>query len=526
MEQTNSERMKPPSLSSFTCAKPRFKSRELQGDKHAPLQATNTSRLPFFAPKATTASERVMQNVDLFVLIAEKVTDTSALLNLFEACETARDAVEQLPKLMMVVLLNTLPLEIQQIVIAILALESAKLNDSAERARFINRYLSHSDQPVPMSSDPIKAFVELRDIAAAAETFTPLYISACMENLDRIEAARLTRNPPNLPFEYDWGTRPCWRWDGDEARRLPDDWRFAPPIDEARRAYLHHLTKTLYPWRFPAHAIEIYRVRRAFWRFELFCRLFPEQPTMNTGNNVELNEDRRNYLARLQIWECEELASVVPFLFKILERIYDPAVLRNQVNHDRRARLQWESFLAQDSAKGPRCSDEPSDWHREHDRELELRSAKDGWRLSRIGSRDNFYYAAELSHQKWLSHLVSKGLRHILASHQRYTHDHGKVFSRHYPSQRYEPSQFYNAPIETLLKWYQNSGGQEPFEDYALRTATSPHFRQWKDLPGAHLPSCCWDLKRCNSTANDRVDRPSLRDVGFVFWDARSKKES
>lgn len=192
--------MKPPSLSSFTCAKPRSRSPHLQGDERAPLPDTNTSRLPSFAKKATTASQRVLRNVDLFVLIAEKITNTSALLDLFEACETARQAVEQWPKTMMVVLLNTLPLEIHQMAFAILALKSVKLSNSAERARFINSYLSHSDQPAPMLSDPIRAFVELRDIAAAVETFTPLYINTCMENLETIEAERLASNPPYLPL--------------------------------------------------------------------------------------------------------------------------------------------------------------------------------------------------------------------------------------------------------------------------------------------------------------------------------------
>lgn len=54
---------------------------------------------------------------------------------------------------------------------------------------------------------------------------------------------------------------------------------------------------------------------------------------MKMGNGIEMKHDRRLYLAKLQVWECRELASVVPFLFRILERIYDPPVFRNESNH-------------------------------------------------------------------------------------------------------------------------------------------------------------------------------------------------
>lgn len=111
----------------------------------------------------------------------------------------------------------------------------------------------------------------------------------------------------------------------------------------------------------------------------------------------------------------------------------------------------------------------------------------------------------------------------MLASHQQYMLDHGEVFSRYYPSQRYEPSQFYNAPIETLLKWIHPPNAWVPCGDYALRDATTKHLRQWKDLPEAHLPSCCWDLKRSGSSVYDSL---MLREVGYVFWDARNKTES
>lgn len=518
--------MKPITPSSFTCAKTRFRSPQIPTHERAPPLDANALRTPFSAQE--TASQRVFGNVDLFVLIAEQITVTSTLLHLFEAFETTWQAVEQMPKLILTALLNTLHLEIRQIAVAMLALESMKLSNSAERENFINTYLGHSDETLPELFNPVKAFVELRDIATAVETFEPLYVNACLDTLKEIEAARLARRPQCLPLQYD-RCKPCWRWDGDEAKELSHDWERDPTGDRARRVYLRHLANTPFPWRFPAHPIEMYRIKRAFWRFELFCRLFPEKPTMDTGNDVELNGDRRIYLARLQKWECEEVTSVVPFLFRVLERIYDPAVFRNQANHVKRSRLQWKSFLTQAPMKRLRGMDEePSAWQNECAWEYEIKFAAHGGReecsrLGYAGPDGNILngLAAELSQQKWLAHQVSRGLRHILACHQQFMHDQGKVFSRHYPSQRYEPSQMYNAPVEALLRWHYRPWGQMEVEDHRLEEIITKHLRQWEDMPEAHVPSCCWTL-RVSDRYFSRYDDLSLREVGYIFWDARN----
>ena len=117
------------------------------------------------------------------------------------------------------------------------------------------------------------------------------------------------------------------------------------------------------PWRLPAHLIETYRIKRSFWGFELFCQLFPKVPTMETGNDFELSQDRKVYLARLQQWECEAVASIVPFLFRLLERISDPADFRNQANHLKISQWQWNSFLSQAMAEETICiNEELSPW--------------------------------------------------------------------------------------------------------------------------------------------------------------------
>ena len=288
--------------------------------------------------------DTVIGSMELVVLIAEQTTDTLTFLDLLEAWETGRQIVKQMPVSMISALLNLLPLEIRQLAIAILALESIKVKHTAERESFINTYLGHSDEPLPILSDPVKAFFHIKAIVAAVETFEQLYIDSCKRDLEKIHSLTLASLPRYLPYKYHPVLRPCWRW--EELTVMSYNL-----VDPGELANLQHLATLPNPWRLPAHPIETYRIKRAFWRFELFCRIFPEVPSMEAGNDVELDQDRKIYLARLQQWECEEVASVVPFLFRLLERIYDPSVLCNQANHLKRSQLQWNSFLSQAPAE-------------------------------------------------------------------------------------------------------------------------------------------------------------------------------
>ena len=488
--------------------------------------ATESPKLPSSVQQTATASQRVFRDIDLFMLIAEKITNTTTLLKFFEVCETGRQAVEQMSNIIITALLTTLPLEIRQIAIAILALQLVKLSNSAERTRFITTYLCHSDEPVPKLSSPIWAFVQLKEIIGAVETFTPLYITACMDELGKLEAVRLATYPPwPLPDDMLF-----WKLDGDELlNNLPHDWD-DPPVSKFVLQYLQYNSNSPYPWQLPAHPIETYRIQRALWRFELFCRLFPEKPTMKMGNGIEMKHDRRLYLAKLQVWECRELASVVPFLFRILERIYDPPVFRNESNHLTRSRFQWKSFLAQAPKRSIDNFSKQTSWQNEYNWERALRFPVHGgreeyFRLGCAGPESNqlFDRVAELSQQKWLAHQVSEGLGHVFACHRQYLRDKGEVIPARYPIQRYEPSLLYNATAEAFSRWKYGPNGELDVDDWNLEDSVTQHVRQWEDMPQAHLPSHSWVLRSAYLTPRDAL---RLRAVGYVFWDARDEEET
>ena len=516
--------MKPIRPSSLPCAKSQATSQIASTDEAAPQLDTKSSKLPSSVQPTATAVQRVFRDINLIVLIAEKITDTITLFEFLEVCETGRQALQQMPNVIITALLNTLPLELRQNAIAILALQLFKLSNSPERTRFVTRYLGHSDEPIPKLPNPLWAFVQLKEIATAVETFTPLYIAACMDEFGKLEAARLATYPPWPPLD----DMPFWKLDVDEVlNNLPFDSN-DPAVSKSVLSYLQHNSNSPYPWHYPAHSIEKYRIQRAFWRFELFCRLFPEKPTMEKGNNIELMHNRRLYLARLQVWECRELASVVPFLFRILERIYDPPVFRNETNHITRSRFQWRSFLAQAPKRSIDNFSKQTSWQNERNWERALRFPVHGgqeryFRLGSTGPDGNHLSerVAELSQQKWLAHQVSEGLGHIFACHRQYLHDKGDVIPGRYPIQHYEPSLLYNAPAEAFSRWKHGPNGDVDLNDFILEGAVTHHVRQWADMPQAHMPSHSWRLRSPYLTPPNAL---RLRAVGYVFWDARNKR--
>ena len=521
--------MEPVRLSSFVCAKPRPKSPQAPNSKRLPPRAGKTPRLPVSVHQ--TASQAVIGNMDLFVLIAEQTTDTGTLLHLLEACETGRQVVKQMPVSMITALLDLLPLEIRQMAVAILALESIKLNDSAERETFVNTYLGHSDEPLPILSDPVKAFFQVRDIVAEVSTFEPLYVDSCKRNLDKIQTLTVARLPPHLPCQYRDVPRPSWRWDGENLTEISSKSEWDP---SGERANLGHRAATPNLFRLPTHPHETYRIKRSFWRFELFYRLFPEVPTRETGNDIELNQDRNAFLARLQQWECAEVASIVPFLFRLLEPIYHPGIFHNHAIHLKRSQLQWNSFLPQAPAEETiRFKGEPSARLNAESRRKKLSFAscvgKEWDECSRldfpgldgtmVGER-----ATKRSQQKWLARQVSRGLGHVFACHQQFIHDEGKVFSNPYQIPRYEPSQFHQAPAEAFMRWHYKPYREIELEDRRLKAAVAKHSRKWTDTPEAHVPSTCWPLIRREHWFVPE-DRLHLVDTGFIFWCSRTRDE-
>lgn len=183
------------------------------------------------------AGKAVFQIPKIMMLIAGHTTEPTSLLSLLQVCEAQGHILDHWPLLPLVdAILDTLPSEFRQIAVAILALHGKDIQDSDRRTRFIETYLGHTDdEPLPEFLELHTAFVQLRTVVQAVETFTPLYVQACMQKLDHIEAVRV-HGPKNIcpehgilsvgvrimprPYRYHW------RWAGDyritEREEYPD----------------------------------------------------------------------------------------------------------------------------------------------------------------------------------------------------------------------------------------------------------------------------------------------------------------
>ena len=458
--------------------------------------------------------------------IAVSLTDSASLLKLLQVYEAEGLIFEhQSLSALTDALLNTLPLEFRQIAVGILTIYALDFSDSRLRASFIEYNLSHLDADLlPLYGT---SFTELRAVMEAVETFSPLYIQDCMEKLDHIEAVRL-KSPMNESNKFGFLSggirvlrRPYryhWRWDGDHMIAEHEEYpNISPTWKEKSR--VNRLDATPFRWQLPVVPSELYRVQRAFWRFHLYSALYAERPTLETGIDAALGIDRRKFLARLQDWEFEEMASVLPFLATILEKIYKPAVYANPRLHNEKSLTSlkaWKTHLGQTNIN---ASDIYLWTH--YDRPNKSTTKK------RPSEQIKWY--GDAFQQKWIAHQVSHGLIHIHDSYKQQLEDGNRIIEQNYPTHQYEPWIFFEAPIEAVMRW------QGPLEHQKHNpwgaTNVQKHSRKWPDAPDADEPNYCWRMKRlifrgsAGSGWDDMDcysdDCRALREVGYFFWDER-----
>ena len=123
------------------------------------------------------------------------------------------------------------------------------------------------------------------------------------------------------------------------------------------------------------------------------------------------------------------------------------------------------------------------------------------------GITSNLEWYADTS-QKWIAHLVSRGLGLAYHCHSQRQKDSGAVNPKHCPHQQYQPELFYWAPTEVF---------RAKKGSFALRLSLGQplqqsHSRSLSDSPGLKQPNYCFELLRTSS-------RPRLQDVGYFFWD-------
>lgn len=408
-------------------------------------------------PKAPpNAGQRVLKSSDVMVPITGLIDDRLSLLNLLQICEAEGHVSERWPLLLLINrILSTMPLESQQMAVGMVALHEVDTRDPSARASFINTYLGHTDSPLPTIPNLLAAFTELRVACHAIEVIKPLYIQACMARLDHIEAVR-AHGPGNRSKKFGFlsgGVRVMprpwryhWRWAGDYRISEKDEYPDINPQWEERSRF-KKLDATPHRWRLPVQPSELYRIERAFWRVHLFCKLFPERPTMDTGNDESLALDRKMFLARLQDWEYEEMASVLPLLSTILEDVYKLAVYRNPKHHNEKSLASLETWKAQN---GP----DPESFLHDHILHsiVRIRTHYDlpVKRIAEDKPNAQIRWYGDALQQKWIAHEVSRGLPHIYRCYKQKLKDGGKVIKRNYPQHRYEPWLFFKAPIEGI----------------------------------------------------------------------------
>ena len=85
---------------------------------------------------------------------------------------------------------------------------------------------------------------------------------------------------------------------------------------------------------------EEYRIKRAFWRFGLYCALFHRPGTDEASNSASsqsqsyLLDQQCRYIGKFNVWEVEELITVYDYLLTRLESSYDPTSAARDLDRD------------------------------------------------------------------------------------------------------------------------------------------------------------------------------------------------
>ncbi|MBE3048347.1 hypothetical protein IMZ48_38750 [Candidatus Bathyarchaeota archaeon] len=73
----------------------------------------------------------------------------------------------------------------------------------------------------------------------------------------------------------------------------------------------------------PPSRTELTRLQRAFFRFELYCRVFPPQPDFSRADPIGSESQFRLFVGRLSPWEVEEMSCAHNFLTFLISEVID-----------------------------------------------------------------------------------------------------------------------------------------------------------------------------------------------------------
>lgn len=432
-------------------------------------------------PHEASLTMQVLADENLLATIMENVDNVQTLFNLVIGLPTAKVVFERWPSWLLMAALSGLPFELQQLAILYVAL----IQDHVTRASMLpilNGYLRPDNGPswepppaytaLTISTSLSAPFETLRKIAvvfSAVEDLANGYVDCSIQFIEICNTAgheimRRGRDRNFRPLSQLWNSQYRWGgwYDDGEGDNKPQ------------------------PWSLPLRPSEIYRVKRAFWRFEIFAALshephtFPNEKIVGSGTaqtysadalerwDIPQNQDEgaRMFLFSLPGWELVEFESIYDYLWReTVGKVYKDKLDTHMVRYDEK--------VQQDSAEreaGTTGKDKEHWAHhlwrktvgKVHKGKLGTRMARDGNVQQALGerkagtighdierwaqeqasfqaqfAREQEYDKASKDQDRYLTYCMSLGLLFLHRVHQQITRDGGEIITENYPPLRY-----------------------------------------------------------------------------------------
>lgn len=429
---------------------------------------------------------RVLADENLLAIITENVDDPHTLFHLVFVLPTAKTIFGHYPRRLLTATLGALPSELEQLAILYVALIQHH-PARASKISILKSYLRLNDTLgyevthaaaadltiLKNLSDPFETLRRLADVWIAVEGLASGFVEQSIQFIEMCKGAQAESLGKTKHYNHSPKFRPLHRlWDRVvHPQVVPGS---QPEIEPQ-------------PWSLPLRASEVYRVKRALWRHEIFAALshephtFPNESATGFGagessrpNNIENWAMPRDYdkgtrllLASLQGFELAELDSVYDYLWReTIEKVYHHNDMGQQSQTDRIARdillhdvEQWE---------------QDAEW------------------MAQVAMRSS----REMAHHmlgRHLTYCTSIGLHFLHRVHQQVMRDNGKIVLSHYPPLPHR----YSIRLRGTCTNMDSSRSEDVWSSYRLgllhiETGNFQIIRRApEDSPGASAPNVC-----------------------------------
>ncbi len=449
-----------------------------------------------------TLTMQVLADENILTIIMENVDDPQTLFNLVIVLPTAKAIFERFPRQILTATLSGLPLELEQLAILYISLiqdqqtraSKVVLLEDYLRPDYNSRFLVAAGYlRIPKDlSNPFETLRKLAAVCNAVEDLLSGFVDRSIKFIDNCQAVHAAGLGQTKHYEL-----------GHKLQPLSTLWNHAVTSSELFR---YSRKDKPQPWSLPLRASEIYRVKRALWRLEIFAALshephtFPKDYPTDTIETWDMPQDydegMRLLLERLQGFELAELESVYDYLWcETIEKVYQHMIDARVAHYDQEFRQ------AQAERKARAISNDIEQWEQDH-AELAARVRK-----------DRKVEKARHNHRCYLKYYMSLGLPFLHRVRQQITRDGGEINPENYPPLRYRSP----IALRDILGVIYFSRHDNIWLSYSLRSAL------WQDLgadPKTSNPNSC-ALYLEETLAYFRVE--DVWRAGCYMWEREDK---